>query len=98
VRGAADRLEAAGLPRPRAFSYPYGEHDARVREAVGHAGYAVGFTVEPRIAGRRDDSLALPRVEVLASDRGARFRLLVAAAGWPGYLRRAAFRLLRTTR
>jgi peptidoglycan/xylan/chitin deacetylase (PgdA/CDA1 family) len=95
VRGAADLLEAAALPRPRAFSYPHGEQDARVRQAVRDGGYAVAFTVDPAVATQRDDRLALPRVEVLASDRGARFRLRVAAARWPTPLRRVAYRLLR---
>ena len=95
VRGAAERLESAGLPRPRAFSYPHGEHDARVVRAVADAGYALAFTVTPGIAERSADRLALPRVEVLNSDRGARFQLRVAAAGWPGFARRAAYRLLR---
>jgi peptidoglycan/xylan/chitin deacetylase (PgdA/CDA1 family) len=98
VSGAADRLDAAGLPRPRAFSYPYGEHDARVRKAVGDAGYAVAFTVQPGMAGPRDDRLALPRVEVLASDRAGRFRLRTVAARWPRPVRHAVYRVLRATR
>jgi len=95
LSGAAERIEAAGLPRPRAFSYPYGEHDARVAEAVRGAGYELAFTVAPGVVERASDRFALPRVEVLASDRGWRFRLRVAAAGWPAPARAAVRRLLR---
>ena len=98
VSEAARRLEATGLPRPRAFSYPYGEHDARVAAAVRAAGYELAFTVTPQILDRAADRFGLPRVEVLASDRGGRFRLRVAAARWPGAARRLAYRLLRATR
>jgi hypothetical protein len=34
----------------------------------------------------------------MASDRGARFRLRVAAARWPGPIRTRAYRLLKATR
>jgi peptidoglycan/xylan/chitin deacetylase (PgdA/CDA1 family) len=95
VAGAGERLVAAGLPRPRAFSYPYGEHDVRVTQAVGAAGYELGFTVEPGIVERGHDPLALPRIEVLSSDRGWRFRLRMAAASWPHAARSAAWWLLR---
>lgn len=95
---AAQRLEETGLPRPRAFSYPYGEHDARTAGAVRAAGYELAFTVTPGVIGRGADRYALPRVEVLASDRGRRFQLRVRAAHWPELPRRVAYRLLRGTR
>lgn len=94
VRGAADQLEAAGLPRPRSFSYPYGECDDRVAAAVGDAGYDVAFTVTPGVVERGLDRYALPRVEVFASDRGWRLRFKLAAAGWPPKVRRAALRAI----
>jgi peptidoglycan/xylan/chitin deacetylase (PgdA/CDA1 family) len=94
LRGAADRLEAAGLPRPRAFAFPYGNRDARVVRAVGEAGYSIAFTIDAGVADARADRLELPRVQVLASDRGPRFRLRVSAASWPAPARSAANRLL----
>jgi hypothetical protein len=66
-----------------------------VAEAVQRAGQVLLVT-ELAVQGQRP--LALPRVEVLASDSGTRFRLRVAAARWPGPARRAAYRLLRATR
>lgn len=95
LRGAADQLEAAGLSRPRSFSYPYGECDERVAAAVRTAGYAVAFTVTPGVVERGVDRYALPRVEVFASDDGWRLALKLAAAGWPPRVRRAAARLVR---
>lgn len=79
-------LEGLGLPRPRAFSYPYGAAEDRLAEAVREAGYEIAFTTawgEPRAA----DRFLLPRVEVHASDTPAKLRLKLAAAGWPGLVR-----------
>lgn len=84
---SAERIEAAGVPRPRAFSYPYGRWSPEVREAVCEAGYAVAFTTawgEPRPGG---DLFTVPRVEVHASDTPRKLRQKLALAGWPGLLR-----------
>jgi peptidoglycan/xylan/chitin deacetylase (PgdA/CDA1 family) len=85
--GAADRIEAAGVPRPRAFSYPYGRWSPEVRTAVREAGYEVAFTTawgDPRPGA---DLLTVPRVEVHASDTPRNLRQKLAVAGWPGPLR-----------
>lgn len=85
--GAADLIEAAGVPRPRAFSYPYGRWSPAVAAAVRDAGYAVAFTTawgDPRLGG---DPFTVPRVEVHASDTPRKLRLKLALAGWPGLLR-----------
>jgi peptidoglycan/xylan/chitin deacetylase (PgdA/CDA1 family) len=91
--GSAERLVDLGLPRPRALSYPHGAWDGRVAEAARRAGYAIAFTVDPGVAARASDPLAIPRVEVLRSDSPLTLRLKVAACGWPapwaGRLRRA---------
>ena len=44
------------------FAYPYGALDATVRESVAAAGYATACSTRPRLAGLRDDPLALPRL------------------------------------
>jgi peptidoglycan/xylan/chitin deacetylase (PgdA/CDA1 family) len=75
TRGAADDLERAGLPRPRAFAYPYGETDERSRRAVRAAGFAMAFGLRRARADARREAFDLPRVEILAQDRGWRFRL-----------------------
>jgi peptidoglycan/xylan/chitin deacetylase (PgdA/CDA1 family) len=42
------------------LAYPYGEHDARVREAARAAGYERGFALR----GSRHDPYALPRLDL----------------------------------
>jgi peptidoglycan/xylan/chitin deacetylase (PgdA/CDA1 family) len=87
LSGAADRIEAAGVPRPRAFSYPYGRWSPELAGAVRDAGYEVAFTTawgDPRPGG---DLFSVPRVEVHASDTPRKLRQKLALAGWPGLLR-----------
>ncbi len=85
--GAAERIERAGLPRPRAFSYPYGQWSPALAAAVREAGYELAFTVDWGLAGAATDRFAIPRVEVHASDTPAKLRRKLALAGWPGRLR-----------
>ncbi len=96
VHESAAALEAAGLPRPRAFSYPHGEWDRGVATAARAAGYAAAFTVTAGRVERGCDPYALPRIEVLASDTPARLRLKLATAHWPRRWRRPLLRLTRT--
>lgn len=84
---AAEWIEAAGVPRPRAISYPYGRWSPEVVSAVRDAGYRVAFTTawgDPKPGG---DLFTVPRVEVHASDTPRKLRLKLALAGWPGLLR-----------
>jgi GT2 family glycosyltransferase/peptidoglycan/xylan/chitin deacetylase (PgdA/CDA1 family) len=83
LEGSAARLEAMGLPRPRAMSYPHGDTSPEVAAAVRRAGYAIAFTVRPGIARQGVDTFAVPRIEVLAVDSPRRLRLKLATAGWP---------------
>ena len=87
LEGSADALAALGLPRPRAFSYPYGEATPGLADAVEGAGYEIAFTTAWGDPGRAPGSFLLPRVEVHASDTPARLRRKLALAGWPGPLR-----------
>lgn len=96
VRESAATLEAIGLPRPRAFSYPHGEWNRTVAAATRSTGYAAAFTVTPGRVERGCDPYALPRVEVLASDTPARLRLKLATAHWPRRWRQPLLRLTRT--
>jgi glycosyltransferase involved in cell wall biosynthesis/peptidoglycan/xylan/chitin deacetylase (PgdA/CDA1 family) len=96
LEGSAARLEAMGLPRPRALSYPHGDTNAAVAAVAESAGYAIAFTVRPGIARRGVDPLAVPRVEVLAGDTPSRLRLKLATVDLPASRWRArALRLLR---
>lgn len=76
---SADDLAATGLPRPRFFAYPFGFSDGRSRDAARSAGYAAAFGCRPDWIGRGSDLFDLPRVIVLASDRGWRFQMKVRA-------------------
>ena len=78
--GAADRLEALGLPRPRAFSYPYGLWNATVAQAVREAGYEVAFAVDRGTVRSGANRYALPRIAVHANDTGRMLHLKLATA------------------
>jgi peptidoglycan/xylan/chitin deacetylase (PgdA/CDA1 family) len=62
LRESRERI-ADELRRPcRYFAYPYGEHDARVRDAVRRTGYEAAFALK---VGRASlDPFALPRVDL----------------------------------
>jgi peptidoglycan/xylan/chitin deacetylase (PgdA/CDA1 family)/GT2 family glycosyltransferase len=93
--GSARELEALGIPRPRALSYPYGLHSDAVRAAAGRAGYRVAFTVRPGMVHADGDRLAVPRVEVLSGDRPRALLLKIAAARWPARVRAGILRAAR---
>jgi peptidoglycan/xylan/chitin deacetylase (PgdA/CDA1 family)/GT2 family glycosyltransferase len=92
VQGAGHDLVALGLPRPRAFAYPYGSWSAAVADAVARAGYEVGFTADRGVVRKGLDRCALPRLELTAADTGLQLRLKLATAGWPRRLRRMVWR------
>ena len=75
--GSADDLAAQGLLRPRFFAYPYGFFDEVSKTAVRQADYCAAFGCRATWIDRGSDLFALPRVIVLASDRGWRFRMKV---------------------
>ena len=56
-----------------AFTYPHGAEDAVVQHLVVACGYVYGLTSRPGRSGLWDPLLALPRIEVLASDSLADF-------------------------
>lgn len=96
LRGSAEALEALGLPRPRAFSYPHGAWNREIADIARASGYQAAFTVTPGRVERGCDRYSLPRIEVLASDTPARLWLKLATAHWPERLRRPLLRLTRT--
>jgi peptidoglycan/xylan/chitin deacetylase (PgdA/CDA1 family) len=93
IAGAATRLQRAGLPRPRTFSYPYGEWSPSLAAAARAAGYEASFTVDSGVVVAGTDPHALPRIEVHASDTPRKLRLKLLAAGWPAPLRGSFLRL-----
>jgi peptidoglycan/xylan/chitin deacetylase (PgdA/CDA1 family) len=58
------------------LAYPYGDHDARVVEAAGAAGYRVAGTLATRFGSR--EPLSWPRVGVYFGDDRRRFRTKVS--------------------
>lgn len=93
LEDSADRLDALGLTRPRAFAYPFGRWNGEVAEAVREAGYEVAFTVDRGAVEADSDPHALPRFAVHADDTGHRLHLKLATAAWRERLRDALRRL-----
>jgi peptidoglycan/xylan/chitin deacetylase (PgdA/CDA1 family) len=79
VSGSSDDLVANDLPRPRFFAYPYGALHEGSKKAVIQAGYVAAFGLTQRRMTSRSDRFDLPRVTILSSDRGWRFRMKTAA-------------------
>lgn len=98
LAGSADRIEAAGVPRPRALAYPHGDHSTAVMRLAREAGYAVAFAIDPGVVYRGADRWSLPRVEARASDTPRRLALKVRTAGWPTGVRRRVLRATGTRR
>jgi peptidoglycan/xylan/chitin deacetylase (PgdA/CDA1 family) len=67
------RLEAELARRCRFLAYPYGENDARVREAARRAGYEAAFALRER--SDVFDRYAVPRVDLYRKDAHLRARL-----------------------
>jgi len=55
------------------LAYPYGENDARVRDAARRAGYTAAFAL--RVSFADADAFALPRVDLYKKDTPLRARL-----------------------
>jgi GT2 family glycosyltransferase/peptidoglycan/xylan/chitin deacetylase (PgdA/CDA1 family) len=91
---SAQALSVQGL-LPRFFAYPFGALDAASMQAVRAAGYLAAFGCRPGRINRASSRFALPRVVILANDRGWRFdmkiaapRLFAATARWTNRLRK----------
>lgn len=66
LRTSRERLQDA-LNRPcTLLAYPFGEHDARVRDAARRAGYGAAFALGR--SGKADDRFAVPRVGIFRGD------------------------------
>jgi peptidoglycan/xylan/chitin deacetylase (PgdA/CDA1 family) len=87
ISGCREQLEAAGLPAPRAFAYPYGAHDAAVVDAARDAGYQAAFTTESGVVTADSDRFRLPRLDLRRGDTGPRLLLRIAAARARGLAR-----------
>ena len=95
--GSKQKLEQIVGHEILGISYPYGNYDARVYEAVKKAGYKSGFTVEPDIVNETIDSLKIGRFEVLSSESLVRFKLkVIGAYRIVSSIRRLKRRLIRS--
>jgi glycosyltransferase involved in cell wall biosynthesis/peptidoglycan/xylan/chitin deacetylase (PgdA/CDA1 family) len=83
VGGAIADLEAAGLKRPRLFSYPHGEYNQDVQRAVRDAGLQAAFTVESNYVQAYQNPYRIPRIEIFRADTGLKLRWKIARAGRP---------------
>ena len=81
VAGSRADLEALGFPSPPLFAFPYGAHDARVRDAVRRAGFALAFATHPRSVHPGDDPFQVPRFSVRSHHGGLRFRAWLELGG-----------------
>jgi peptidoglycan/xylan/chitin deacetylase (PgdA/CDA1 family)/GT2 family glycosyltransferase len=81
IAGSRRDLTDMGFPPPRLFAYPYGDHDGRVQEAVGAAGFDCAFTTVPTKARGNVGAFAVPRIEVWPHDTGLRFLRKVRRGG-----------------
>jgi peptidoglycan/xylan/chitin deacetylase (PgdA/CDA1 family) len=75
VRSREEVERRLGQPCPT-LAYPYGDHDERVVEAAGAAGYSAAGTLPARLHGER--ALAWPRVGIYHGDDERRFRMKVS--------------------
>ena len=79
LRESREVIEAELGRRCPYISYPYGEHDARVRAASRAAGYAAAFAQGYR--QRSFDLHAVPRVSLYRADTPMRVRLKLSRPG-----------------
>jgi hypothetical protein len=63
----SDLADRTGSP-PRAFAYPYGAQDERVRSEVASTGFRVAYTTLPGLNGAGTDPFCLRRVSVKSWD------------------------------
>lgn len=86
IGGSRHQLEDL-LGRPvDCFAYPYGRHDARVREAVQTAGYRIAFSVQPGFNRPGGDPWTVRRLDITGRDSTAGFGRMVAMGSNDGTL------------
>ncbi|MGR7024932.1 glycosyltransferase [Geodermatophilus sp. URMC 62] len=86
IRGSVDDLRTLQLGPVRFFAYPYGEHDAGVRDLVRGAGVTAAFAIDMGVMGAHTDRWRVPRIEIRRGDDGLRFVIKVAFARELGVL------------
>ncbi len=64
----------------KAVSYPYGGFNKSVCQAAKEAGYSFGFTIEPKLIGKKTDDYQIGRFAVSTTDNMLKFRFKVTGA------------------
>jgi hypothetical protein len=75
IAGSKSYLENLLGHEVAAISYPHGDYDERVCNAVMEAGYLHGFTVEPAMINDATDCFRIGRFDVSPTDSLFKFKL-----------------------
>ncbi len=68
ARHSREMLQAKLRQEIVSIAYPWGAHNAAVREVCENTGYRAGFTTETGFGRLSDDPLATPRIEITSLD------------------------------
>jgi peptidoglycan/xylan/chitin deacetylase (PgdA/CDA1 family) len=95
LAGSRAVLEEHLQEEARWCAYPSGDQDERVQAAALAAGYSAAFTCVPGPSGKDTVAMAVPRIEVSASDSPLIFRIkLSGALDWTRFKESVVFRRL----
>lgn len=78
LAAADDQFVAHGLPRPKAFAYPMGRHNAEVIRALRDHGIQIAFLTTPGYVRPGDPPLELPRFAIVNTTTLREFALYVS--------------------
>jgi glycosyltransferase involved in cell wall biosynthesis/peptidoglycan/xylan/chitin deacetylase (PgdA/CDA1 family) len=78
IAGSVADLETRGFARPRLFSYPHGQCNHSVQQAVKEAGLQAAFTVDSGHVQSGQDPYRVSRIEIMKDDVGWKLRRKIA--------------------
>ncbi|MBW8015853.1 MAG: polysaccharide deacetylase family protein [Planctomycetes bacterium] len=80
IVGSKQHLEQLLGHEVTAISYPHGDHDEKVRDAVKQAGYTLGFTISPAMVNENTDPMKIGRFKVMPDESFVKFKLKCSGA------------------
>lgn len=99
IQGSREKLERLLGSEVTLFSFPYGDHDARVDAVCRQAGYTRLFGILPQTTDPRSDDFVRGRVSVCPSDGRLEFFLKMRGAyDWMPHVSKLKARIRETTR